>query len=69
VVGYSRENILGAVGGFVGSSNEFTLRYDFSDQTYKEKFKADYKSAISYRRKTLNSASSKKTPGGHSPSN
>ena len=67
LVGYSRENILGAVGGFVGSSNEFTLRYDFSDQTYKEKFKADYKSAISYRRKTLNSASSKKTPGGHSP--
>lgn len=67
LVGYSRENILGGVGGFVGASNEFTIRYDFNDQSYKEKFKADYKSAISYRRKTLNSSSSKKTPGGRSP--
>jgi|GEM_PF-797342 len=66
MVGYSRENILGAVGGFVGASNEITLRYDFSDQTYKEKFKADYKNAISYRRKSLSSGPNKKA-GGRSP--
>jgi type IX secretion system PorP/SprF family membrane protein len=67
LVGYSREMILSPIGGFVGSSNEFTLRYDFNDQNYQKKFKQDYKQAISYRRKTLNTSSIKKTPGGHSP--
>jgi type IX secretion system PorP/SprF family membrane protein len=67
MVGYSRESILGGVGGFVGSTNELTLRYDFSDQTYKEKFKADYKSALSYRRKSLNTSGPKKGAGGRTP--
>jgi len=52
-LGYSHENILGSVGGFVGSANEFTLRYDFNNESYKNRFQADYKSALSYRRKTL----------------
>jgi type IX secretion system PorP/SprF family membrane protein len=53
MLGYSREMILGNVGGFVGAANEFTIRYDFNDQSYKERFRSDYKSAVSYRRKTL----------------
>lgn len=53
MLGYSREMILGNVGGFVGAANEFTIRFDFNDQSYKERFRSDYKSAVSYRRKTL----------------
>jgi type IX secretion system PorP/SprF family membrane protein len=53
MVGYSRETIMSSLGGFVGSANEITLRVDFNDETYKERFRADYKSAMSYRRKTL----------------
>jgi Type IX secretion system membrane protein PorP/SprF len=67
LVGYSREMILTPIGGFVGSSSEFTLRYDFNDQNYQKKFRQDYKQSISYRRKTLNTSSIKKTPGGRSP--
>jgi hypothetical protein len=64
-VGYSHEILTGNVGGFVGSANEITLRLDFNDESYKERFRADYKSALSYRRKTMSSALSK--PGGRSP--
>jgi len=53
LVGYSREMITSSLGGFVGAANEFTLRVDFNDETYKERFRADYKNAMSYRRKTL----------------
>lgn len=52
-IGYSREMILGNIGGFVGAANEFTIRYDFNNAAYKENFKSDYKSSMSYRRKTL----------------
>ncbi len=68
LVGYSTELILGqSFGGFNGTSHEFTLRYDFNDQGYQQKFKADYKSAVSYRRKTLSTSSAKKSAGGKSP--
>jgi type IX secretion system PorP/SprF family membrane protein len=59
MIGYSREMITGNVGGFVGAANEFTLRFDFNDQSYKERFRSDYKSAVSYRRKTLSGPSGK----------
>ena len=52
-IGYSREMITSALGGFVGAANEITIRLDFNDETYKERFKADYKNAMSFRRKTL----------------
>jgi type IX secretion system PorP/SprF family membrane protein len=55
LVGYSREMITSSYGGFVGAANEITLRLDFNDETYKERFRADYKNAMTYRRKTLNS--------------
>jgi hypothetical protein len=57
MVGYSREIITSSYGGFVGAANEITLRLDFNDETYKERFRADYKNAMTYRRKTLNSPS------------
>lgn len=59
MLGYSREMITGNVGGFVGAANEFTLRFDFNDQSYKERFRSDYKSAVSYRRKTLSGPTGK----------
>lgn len=57
LVGYSREIITNSYGGFVGAANEITMRLDFNDETYKERFRADYKNAMTYRRKTLNSPS------------
>jgi type IX secretion system PorP/SprF family membrane protein len=65
MVGYSREMILGSVGGFVGAANEFTLRFDFNDESYSKRFSADYKSSVAYRRKTLSGHVSK--PGSKSP--
>jgi len=53
LIGYSREMITSNIGGFVGAANEITLRYDFNDESYKERFRADYKNAMTYRRKTL----------------
>jgi type IX secretion system PorP/SprF family membrane protein len=53
LVGYSREMITSSLGGFVGAANEITLRLDFNDETYKERFRANYKNAMTYRRKTL----------------
>jgi len=53
LIGYSRESISGGVGGFVGSANEYTVRYDFNDESYKERFRSDYKSAVALRRKTF----------------
>ncbi|HEY3402564.1 MAG TPA: PorP/SprF family type IX secretion system membrane protein [Ohtaekwangia sp.] len=63
LVGYSHEIITGNVGGFVGSANEITLRLDFKNEDYKERFRADYKSSVSYRRKTISSGK----PGSSSP--
>ncbi|MBI3218318.1 MAG: type IX secretion system membrane protein PorP/SprF [Bacteroidetes bacterium] len=67
MVGYSREMITTPVGGFVGSSNEFTLRYDFNDQNYQKKFRQDYKQSLSYRRKSISSSPVRKTAGGRTP--
>jgi len=58
MIGYSREMITGNVGGFVGAANEFTIRYDFNNDNYKERFRSDYKTSIAYRRKTLSTGGS-----------
>jgi type IX secretion system PorP/SprF family membrane protein len=58
--GYSREMIMGGVGGFIGSANEITIRYDFNNESYKERFSSDYKSSMSYRRKTLSGPANNK---------
>ncbi len=65
MVGLSRESITSNVGGFVGAAYEFTLRYDFNNESYKERFRSDYKSALAYRRKTLSGPVGK--VGGRSP--
>jgi type IX secretion system PorP/SprF family membrane protein len=57
LIGYSREMITSNLGGYVGASNEITLRFDFNDESYKERFRADYRNAMAYRRKTLNTPS------------
>lgn len=69
MVGYSREMLMkNGIGGFVGSSNEITLRFDFNNQTAKVKFRDDYKNSLSYRRKTLTTSASKRTTaGGRNP--
>jgi type IX secretion system PorP/SprF family membrane protein len=59
MLGYSRETISGNVGGYIGSANEFAVRYDFNDESYKERFRSDYKSAIAYRRKTISNPMSR----------
>lgn len=56
MIGYSREMITGNIGGYVGSANEITLRFDFNDYNYKDHFRADYRDAMAYRRKTLSPA-------------
>jgi type IX secretion system PorP/SprF family membrane protein len=65
MLGYSREMITGNVGGFVGAANEFSIRFDFNEQNYKDRFSADYKSSVAYRRKTMSGPSSKS--GSRSP--
>ena len=65
MVGYSREMITGNMSGFIGAANEFTIRFDFNDESYKERFSADYKSSVAYRRKTLSGPVGKS--GGKTP--
>lgn len=68
MVGYSREVLTKGLGGFVGASNEFTLRFDFNNQASKVKFRDDYKNSLSYRRKTLTTSAAKRTTsGGRNP--
>lgn len=68
MVGYSREMLTKGLGGFVGASNEFTIRFDFNNQAAKVKFRDDYKNSLSYRRKTLTTSAAKRTTaGGRSP--
>jgi hypothetical protein len=57
LIGYSREMITSSIGGYVGAANEITLRFDFNDESYKERFRADYRNAMSYRRKTISTPS------------
>jgi type IX secretion system PorP/SprF family membrane protein len=65
MLGYSREMITGNLGGFIGAANEFTIRFDFNDESYKERFSADYKSSVAYRRKTMSGPAGR--TGGKTP--
>lgn len=64
MVGYSREMLTGGVNGFVGATNEFAIRLDFNNQVAKAKFRDDYKSSLSYRRKVLTTSAAKRTTQG-----
>jgi len=63
LLGYSRETIMGSVGGYMGASNEFVVRLDFANRSKKKHFREDYKDAISYRKKSISGAG----PGSRSP--
>ena len=52
MLGYTHEISNGNVN--LGSTSEIALRFDFSNYNYQERFKEDYKAAVSYRRKALN---------------
>jgi len=62
LIGYSRETLSGGLGGYVGSASEYAVRYDFNDDTYKERFRSDYKEAVAIRRKTLSSPGKSSNP-------
>ena len=62
LIGYSHEIILGDIRSQVGSTNEFTLRFDFNEYDYKANFRTDYRNSLAYRRKTLPIAKPVKTP-------
>ena len=51
----------------LGNTNEFTLRFDFSDQNYQDRFQDDYKQALAFRRKTLSTTSKRVRVGGRTP--
>lgn len=50
MVGYSREIIMGSIGGYTGSSNEFVVRLDFADRANEKNYGADNK-RLKYRLK------------------
>ncbi len=68
MVGYSREMVMGNVGGYVGAANEFVVRMDFNNKEtqLKKNFRADYKNSLTYRRKSLSTAYGKSV-GSKSP--
>ncbi len=55
LIGYSYEFVNNDIGSDIGASNEFTLRFDFNKINYEKKYRTDYKSSMTYRRKTLSS--------------
>ena len=54
LAGYTHEMFLGDIKNQAGSANQFTLRFDFNEYNYQQTFQDEFKSATSYRRKTLN---------------
>lgn len=67
MVGYSYELMNGNLGSDVGNTSEITLRFDFNDKNYQERFRQDYKSSLAFRRKTLSSAAKKGRTGSKGP--
>lgn len=68
LLGYSYEMVNNNLGSDLGATNELTIRYDFNNITYQDRFRSSYKSSISYRRKTLsNSSSARKRAGVKGP--
>lgn len=68
MIGYSREMVMGNIGGYVGAANEFVIRMDFNNKetAQKNNFRADYKNSLTYRRKSLSTAYGKSV-GSKSP--
>lgn len=67
LLGYSYEMVNNNLGSDLGGTSEITLRFDFNDKSYQERFSADYKSSLAFRRKTLSSAAKRSRIGAKSP--
>ena len=68
LVGYSYETLSNDFRSSLGNSNEITLRFDFNNYNYQDRFKDDYKNALAFRRKTLSSAARRaRSVGAKSP--
>ncbi len=68
LLGYSYELVNNNIGNDLGATSELTIRYDFNNISYQDRFRSNYKSSISYRRKTLsNSSSARKRAGVKGP--
>lgn len=67
LVGYSYEMVGNELSSTLGSTHEITLRMDFNDRTYQDRFSRDYKSSMNFRRKTLSGTSVRKKVGSKSP--
>lgn len=65
MLGYSHEVPNGNFG--LGHTNEITLRFDFNEKTYQDRFRQDYKSSLAFRRKTLSSSSKRARAGARTP--
>jgi len=57
--GYSFNVLAADYGRDVGASHEITLRYDFNEKTYQDRFRTATQNAMAYRRKTMSSSTSK----------
>ena len=66
-LGYSYEFINNNLGSDVGPSSEIAIRFDFSDKTYQERFRKDYKNSLAFRRKTLSNTAKRTRVGARSP--
>ncbi len=66
-VGYSYELVNNNIGSDVGPSSEIAIRFDFNDKSYQERFRADYKNSLAFRRKTLSTAAKRTNVGARSP--
>jgi type IX secretion system PorP/SprF family membrane protein len=62
MVGYTREMYFSNVQSQVGATNEFTLRLNFKEYDYRKSFSDSYKSALSYRRKSMSSYHGSRSP-------
>ena len=67
LVGYSYEMFGSDLRSAVGSTHEITLRYDFNERSYQDRFRRDYKNSMNFRRKTLSGTSARKKIGSKSP--
>jgi len=68
LLGYSYELVNNNIGTDLGASSEITLRYDFNNISYQDRFKSNYKNSIAFRRKTLsNNSSARKRAGVKGP--
>jgi len=62
MVGYTREMYFSDVRAQVGATNEFTLRLNFKEYDYRKSFTDNYKTALSYRRKSMNTYKGSRSP-------